>query len=213
MNKLLVTLTIMSATVFGAGAQSLKPVELEKPGMERSATLMKALQDRRSTREFAAQDVSLRDLSDLLWAANGVNRPDGHHTAATALNKEDVDIYVLDKNGAYLYVPAENILKPVAVGNFLEFVRGRQVDFPIPPLAIVLTTTPARFEIPDEKASAMMGAVDVGIVAQNIMLFCSAAHLNTVPRASMDSEGLAKALNLPAGTIPVLNLPVGYPVK
>ena len=80
MNKLLVTLTIMSATVFGAGAQSLKPVELEKPGMERSATLMKALQDRRSTREFAAQDVSLRDLSDLLWAANGVNRPDGQHT-------------------------------------------------------------------------------------------------------------------------------------
>ena len=133
MNKLLVTLTIMSATVFGAGAQSLKPVELEKPGMERSATLMKALQDRRSTREFAAQDVSLRDLSDLLWAANGVNRPDGHHTAATALNKEDVDIYVLDKNGAYLYVPAENILKPVAAGNFLELVRGRQVDFPIPP--------------------------------------------------------------------------------
>lgn len=70
-----------------------------------------------------------------------------------------------------------------------------------------------KFGIPDAQASAMMGAVDAGIVSQNIMLFCAANGLVTVPRASMDSAALAKALKLPAGSLPIINNPVGYPVK
>lgn len=202
----------MAATVFGSGAQGLTTIELQRPDLQREGSLMEALAKRRSVREYSPREVSMSDLSGLLWAANGVNRPDGHHTAATALNKEDVDVYVLDDKGAYMYLPSKNVLEPVAEGDFRELIRGFQADFPIPPMAVVLVTTPGRFGVSDPQASAMMGAVDVGIVAQNIMLYCASRGLNTVPRASMDSNALAKALHLGEGAIPLLNLPVGYPV-
>ena len=71
---------------------------------------MKALSDRHSDREYADKELSLQDLSDLLWAANGINRPDGKRTAPSALNKQDIDIYVIMKEGAYLYDTKTNSL-------------------------------------------------------------------------------------------------------
>ena len=204
---------IMAATITGASAAAPQVIALYEPDMNRGASLMQALKDRRSVREYADKELSLRDLSDLLWAADGVNRPDGHHTAATALNKEDIDIYVLRKDGAYIYKPAESELRLVAEGDYRDLIKGRQEDFPIPPVALVMVSTPARFGIPDAAASAMMGAVDAGIVSQNIMLFCAANGLVTVPRASMDSAALTKVLKLADGALPILNNPVGYPAK
>lgn len=81
---------------------------------------MKALSDRHSDREYAAKELSLQDLSDLLWAANGINRPDGKRTAPSALNKQDIDIYVIMKEGAYLYDAKANSLQPM-----LKEITGR----------------------------------------------------------------------------------------
>ena len=76
-------------------AQDLKKIQLNNPDKNRGSSVMKALSDRRSDREYANKELSLQDLSDLLWAANGINRPDGKRTAPSALNKQDIDIYVI----------------------------------------------------------------------------------------------------------------------
>ena len=100
MSRILFIFLIMTAILTGANARTPQVVKLDAPDLSRGMSLMEALKERKSVREFAATPLSLKDLSDLLWAADGVNRPDGHHTAATALNKEDIDIYVLLEEGA-----------------------------------------------------------------------------------------------------------------
>ena len=98
-------------------AQDLKAIKLSSPDKNRGSSVMKALSDRHSDREYAAKELSLQDLSDLLWAANGINRPDGKRTAPSALNKQDIDIYVIMKEGAYLYDAKANSLQPIAKGD------------------------------------------------------------------------------------------------
>ena len=93
-------------------AQSLKAIKLNAPDKTRGASVMKALADRHSEREFANKKLSLQDLSDLMWAAIGINREDGKRTAASALNKQDVDVYVLMEEGAYLYDPGSGRRSP-----------------------------------------------------------------------------------------------------
>lgn len=188
-------------------------IKLLKPQIDAGLPVMTALKNRHSERQWADKTVSEQDLSNLLWAADGVNRPDGHRTAPSALGKNDVDIYVFTPKGVYRYLPDSHELEQVAEGNHIDLVVGGQPNIPIPPLAIVYTTTPSRFGIPDAKASEMMGYVDVGIVSENVGVFCGGTDLVTVPRATMDRVAIARLLNLPAGTIPVLNDLIGYPVK
>ena len=108
-------------------AQDLKAIKLSSPDKNRGSSVMKALSDRHSDREYAAKELSLQDLSDLLWAANGINRPDGKRTAPSALNKQDIDIYVIMKEGAYLYDAKANNLQPIAKGDHRAAVAGSQV--------------------------------------------------------------------------------------
>ena len=163
---------------------------------------MKALSDRHSVREYADKELSLQDLSDLLWAANGINRPDGKRTAPSALNKQDIDIYVIMKEGAYLYDAKANSLQPIAKGS-QDFVKSASVS-------LVLVSDLSRFgNIADH--TKLMAAVDAGIVCQNINIFCAATGLATVPRATMDQAALKRILKLTDSQLPIMNNPVGYP--
>ena len=133
-------------------AQDLKAIKLSSPDKNRGSSIMKALSDRHSDREYAAKELSLQDLSDLLWAANGINRPDGKRTAPSALNKQDIDIYVIMKEGAYLYDAKANSLQPIAKGDtgpLLPAVRilsnqpqSAWYSFPIFHASETLPTTP-----------------------------------------------------------------------
>ena len=88
--QLLFICLMLSVAAFAAD----KVVKLPKPNLNRTGTVMKALSERQSTREYASKALTLADLSDLLWAANGINRSDaGKRTAPSALNKQDVDVY------------------------------------------------------------------------------------------------------------------------
>lgn len=210
MKKLLISIIMTTAIT---GSMSAESVKLPAPDLSRGTSLMQAFKDRHSEREFAPEMLTDADLSALLWAANGVNRPDGRRTAPSALNKLDVDVYVLTAEGAYLYVADRHELELLTRGDHRALIRGRQADFPIPPVALVLATTPSRFGVPDKAAAGMMGAVDVGIVSENINLFCAGSGLVTVPRASMDTEALKQLLKVGEGTELLMNNPVGYPVK
>ena len=198
------------ATVSGLAQE---PIQLDKPDMNRGLNVMQALQNRHSEREFADKPLSHRDLSDLMWAAYGINREDGRHTAASAINKQDIDVYVLMESGSYKYDPANNQLVPVADGDNRALIRGGQEDFPLAPVNIVVVSDISRFGLPDEDACGRLGAIDAGLVSQNIALFCAGNGLVTVPRASMDTDGLRKILKLPWDAMIVINNPVGYPAK
>ena len=176
-----------------------------------AAAIMKALADRRSEREFADKKLSLQDLSDLLWAANGVNRPDGKRTAASALNKQDISIYAIMEEGSYLYDAKTHQLTPVASGDFRPLIGGQQTFVNKAPLCLLMVSDISLFG--GGERAKITAALDAGIVSQNIMLFCSGCGLSTVPRASMDVAGLKKALKLTDNQLPLINNPVGYPKK
>lgn len=168
-------------------------IKLDAPDLTRGKGIMKALKLRQSTRECSAQALSSRDLSDLLWAANGINREGSKkRTAPSAMNKQDIKVYACLKEGSYLYNPNNHSLELVSKID----ARWRTEA----PIMLVL--------VADEKTS--FGPIDAGIVSQNISLFCSGIGLATVCRGSMDREALVKALKLSEKQDLLLNHPVGY---
>lgn len=193
-------------------AQNLSKIKLPAPDRDRGASVMKALADRQSRREFAAKEIALQDLSDLLWAANGINRPsEGKRTAPSALNKQDVDVYVFTKEGAYLYDVSGHALNPVAAGDHRAAVAGGQDFVKQAPVCLVYVSDISRFGMGDSEQVKLMAAMDAGIVSQNVNLFCASVGLATVPRASMDQAALRKILQLSASQLPLMNNPVGHP--
>ena len=117
--QLLFVCLMLSAAAFAAD----KVVKLPKPNLNRTGTVMKALSERQSTREYASKALTLADLSDLLWAANGINRSDaGKRTAPSAMNKQDVDVYVILSEGSYLY-DAKNHHRNLTIFQFQYFLQ------------------------------------------------------------------------------------------
>lgn len=111
---------IMFITVSCAHAQELKPIKLDAPDKDRGFSVMKALSVRASVHEWSDERLSNKDLSDLLWAAHGVNRPDGKRTAPSARDSHDIDVYVFMKEGIYLYDAENNMLNPVVGGDYRD---------------------------------------------------------------------------------------------
>ena len=205
MKKILLFVTLVGICS-GINAQELKTIQLNKPNTQRGLPVMQALEKRQSTREYADKALNLQDLSDLLWAANGINRPEpGKRTAPTAMNKQEIDVYVCLPEGAYLYEAKTNSLKPVAKGDFRPAVGGGQAFVAKAPVCIVVVGDLAPF-----KGDASMPSMDAGIVSQNISIFCAGTGLVTVPRASMDQAKLRSALKLKDSQRLFMNHPVGY---
>ncbi|MDR2120783.1 MAG: SagB/ThcOx family dehydrogenase [Tannerella sp.] len=198
---------------FGVSAQELQVIKLNAPDKTRGAATMKAFSDRHSDRVFDGKDLSIKDLSELLWAANGINRPDGKRTAPSAMNRQEIDVYVVRKDGAYLYDAKGHSLTPVAAGDHRGAVAGGQDFVKSAPVSLVMVINLDKLGDPAVEQTRLMGAVDAGIVSQNINIFCAGTGLSTVPRASMDQKELRKVLKLKDTQLPIMNNPVGYPAK
>ena len=189
-------LTIACA-VFLMAATSCKAqdnVQLPKPSMNNQVTLMQALQNRHSTREYADKAIPNDVLSTVLWAACGINRPgEGKITAPSAINAQDILVYVVRQ-------------------DLRTAVAGRQSFAASAPVSLLLVSNHNKFpqQIPNE-VKVRMGVVDAGYVSENICLACSALGLNTVPRMTMDTEALKKELGLDDNYDLVLNSQIGYP--
>jgi hypothetical protein len=113
-----------------AQAQEPKTIKLNEPNKKRGLPVMEVLSVRASAREWSDQELSLQDLSDLLWAANGINRPEsGKRTASSAMNAQDVDIYVFRKDGAYLYDASRHALNLVVAGDFRSDIMMARPGF------------------------------------------------------------------------------------
>ncbi|MDR2148987.1 MAG: SagB/ThcOx family dehydrogenase [Tannerella sp.] len=210
MKRILLILTLLSI-LGNVKAQELEVIKLNAPYITRGETVMATLAKRHSERSFENKDLSFQDLSDLLWAAVGVNREDGRRTAPTASNKQEIDIYVVMQDGAYLYNAAEHALQPVAQGDHRALVLGRQKYDNPPSLYLVIVADLAKMGDVTAEQTKMMCAVDAGIACQNINIFCAATGLATVPRATMNKEELTKVLKLSDSQYLMVNNAVGYP--
>lgn len=202
---------IMATQVLNISAGDV--TALPKPDMTLATTLVSALSNRHSAREFSSKDISDATLSTILWAACGINRPDdGRLTVPSAVNAQDVVVYVIRKDGAYLYQPKTNSLLQITSKDLRSIVAGRQDFAATAPVSILMVSNHEKFpaQIPDE-AKTRMGAIDAGYVSQNIGLICAALGLNNVPRMTMDTDALKKALNLNDNQDLVLNQQIGYP--
>lgn len=212
MKKLLLAAVALGCMLV-AEARGTEDVRLPQPDLNKGLTVMKALSERQSVRECAPDDLSLDDLSGVLWAANGVNRPEtGGRTAPSALGKQDIDIYVFTAEAVYLYDHAGHSLKHRVDGDHRGLVAGQQDFVKTFPVVLLFVSDTSRFGMDGERVR-LMAAMDAGIVSQNVSLYCAANGLCTVPRASMDTEGLCKLLNLTPAQLPMMNNPVGYPKK
>jgi nitroreductase len=190
-------------------------VMLVPPDLDLPARLMKALEGRRSVREYDTLPVTLRHLSELLWAANGVNRGDGRRTAPAAVNQQITDIYVILPGGAYLYDAPGSRLLPVASGD-LRSMAGRQEFVKTAPVNLIYVADPARFksrpgpapQIPDEQ-KLDWARIAVGAQAQNVGLYCASEKLGNVVRASVDRKKLGPALKLSPSQVMLLAQTIG----
>ena len=123
MKKGILTICLSIATVC-VMAQDI--VKLPEPDKNVPMTLYQALQQRKSVREYSSKDIDDMKLSQLLWAAVGINRPDGHLTAPTAINAQDITVYVCRKDGAYLYVAKDNALQKVSDKDLRKEIASAQ---------------------------------------------------------------------------------------
>lgn len=198
----------------GAGyAQERGAIKLPAPVMTGGMPLMQALKARHSTREFSGKALSPQVLSNLLWAAAGVNRPDsGKRTAPSARNWREIDIYITLPEGAYRFDANEHVLLPVRSED-LRAQTGVQDFVARAPVNLVYVANLDRMQGASSEHQDLYAAADTGFIAQNVYLFCASEGLATVVRGSVDKEALAPMLGLGEWQRIILAQTVGYPAK
>ena len=193
----------------GDGAAS---IALPEPARHGGMPLMDALAKRHSGREFARRELPLPMLSGLLWAAYGVNRKDGGRTAPSALNAQEIDVYVALRSGAYLYDAEMNALQRVAASD-LRSVTGYQDFVDEAPLDLVFVADHARMKLVPVGQRESYASAAAGAISQNVYLFAAAHGLATVIRAWIDRGAIADALGLTHDQQVLLSQTVGYPKR
>jgi len=208
----LIAALILAWPAVGA-AQDLKAVQLTPPNFDGGKPLMQALKARATSRAFDAEKLPDQVLSNLLWAAFGVNRPDsGRRTAPSAQNWQEVDVYVVMANGTYVYDARAHALTPVAPDD-LRALTGKQSFAKDAPVTLVFVADYARMGRASQEDKDLYSAADTGYISQNVYLFCASEGLATGVRGSIDRPVLAKALKLRPEQKIMLAQSVGYPKK
>jgi len=203
-------LLALALAVPGA-AQELAPVALPAPQTDGGKPLMQALRLRASARAFAPDPLPEQTLSNLLWAAWGINRPqEGKRTAPSARNWQEIDVLVVNATGTYAYDAAGHALKPLAAGD-LRALAGTQDFVKDAPVNLVYVADTSRMQGGSD--AQPMAYADAAFIAQNVYLFCASEGLATVVRASVDRPALAKALKLRESQLVVFAQTVGFPKK
>jgi SagB-type dehydrogenase family enzyme len=186
-------------------------MKLPAPHTSGGKPLMQALSERHSTREFSMRTLPVQLLSDLLWAASGVNRPDsGKRTAPSARDWREIDIYVVMEAGAYVYDPAAHVLRRV-VARDVRALTGMQDFVGNAPLNLVYVADRNRMSGARSEDLERYAAADSAFMAQNVYLFCASAGLGAVVRGMVNRAALSSALGLGRHQEIMFAQTVGYP--
>lgn len=203
---------VLMMSMMGTGqAQESATIKLPPPETAGGMPLMQALKARHSTREFGSQPLPPQVLSNLLWAANGVNRPDsGKRTAPSARDWCEIDVYMATAEGAYRYDPPIHALIRVTTGD-IRSLAGVQDFVASAPVNLVYVADLDRMSGAAAEDKAFYSATDTGFIAQNVYLYCASAGLAVVVRGLVDREALGAALGLGRQQRITLAQSVGYP--
>ena len=181
--------------------------------MEGGKPLMQVLKDRKSSRAFSTKKLPERVLGNLLWAAFGINRPDnGHRTAPSAVNWQEIDIYAATADGLYLYEAKGHTLQPVFAGD-IRAETGKQPFVKDAPVELIYVADYSRMGKGAEEEKNVYSAADTGFISENVYLFCASEGWATVVRGAVDKAALAKAMKLRPDQKIILAQTVGYPKK
>lgn len=187
-----------------------KDIKLPPPRFDHGRPLMQCLKERQSIRDFSPEPLSLQVLSELIWAAYGINRPDsGKRTAPSAVNWQNIDVYVALAEGLYLYEPKEHKLLQIGTED-IRGLTGLQEFVKSAPLNLVYVADLAKIPRGSEEEKKFYSAAHTGFISQNVYLYCASEGLATVVRARINREELAKAMKLRPDQMITLAQTVGY---
>ncbi len=192
-----------------SGSCVAQNTKLPNPQKKGGKTVIETLWSRSSGNEYSSRMLTDQDLSNLLFAAIGINREDGRLTSPTARNLQEIRVFVFTADGVSEYLNKENSLKPIAKGDHRKLIAGPQDWVLGAPVSLLIVADEKKFGSNDPRSKTMM-AIDAGIVSENINIFCAGTGLITRPRATMDDNGLKKLLGLDDTQVPLMNNPVGY---
>jgi SagB-type dehydrogenase family enzyme len=168
---------------------------------------------RQSTREFSSEKLPPQVLANLLWAAFGVNRPDtGKRTAPSAINWQEIDVYVATAEGLYVYDAKGNRLDPILAED-VRGATGKQPNIKDAPVNLVYVADLAKTGNSSAEDRDLYTAAGAGFIAQNVYLFCASEGLAVVVRGTVDRVALAKLMKLRPDQRILLAQTVGYPKK
>jgi SagB-type dehydrogenase family enzyme len=218
---LLTTILLMSLNCGANDAKKpdpgdLAPIKLLSPKTSGGEPLMDSLRNRKSSRSFTADRLPLQLLSNLLWAAFGINRPEkGYRTAPSALNRQEIDVYVAMQEGVYLFDAKSNMLNPVAKGDFrektTELIQPSRKSITGAPVQLIYVANSSRTGIIGSDADKLIYAsISAGCIVQNVYLFCASFKLGTVVRALFDEDELSKIIGLKKNDRIIITQTVGY---
>lgn len=194
-----------------ATGSGMSVVDLPKPVMTGGRPLMEALFLRRSEREFSPQPLAYQMMSNLLWAAYGVNRPERKgRTAPSAVNAQEIDIYVALPGGAYCYEPFSHSLQRI-VPEDIRSATGGQDFVDSAPVNLVYTADYKRMPLVPVGKRESYSSAAAGSIAQNVYLFCASEGLQTVLRAWISRAPLKASLALRKEQQVLFSQSLGYP--
>jgi nitroreductase len=206
----MVTLVVVVLSSTLAFAQPVETITLPPPAKEGGRPLMEVLNARHSIRTFKPDALPVPVLSNLLWAAFGVNRPSGHRTAPSARNWQEIDVYVALPDALYLYDAKAHVLKIVAAGD-LRGATGTQPFVGTAPLNLIYVADLKRTGTAASDERSQFTWADAGFIAQNVYLFCASEGLGVVVRGLVPRETLGPRMKLRPEQRILLAQTVGYP--
>jgi SagB-type dehydrogenase family enzyme len=196
-----------------AMADDLQPIQLLSPQIDGGKPLMQVLQKRSTSRDFSHDQLPPQILSNLLWAAYGINRSDiGKRTVPSASNCQEIDLYVSMASGLYLYDAKNNRLEPILIED-IRSLTGKQPFVKKTPVNLIMVADFNRMEKYSSVKKEAYSHADAAFIGQNVYLFCASEGLATVFRASIDKPALAKAMKLREDQKILFSQTVGYEKK
>ena len=207
------TTSLIAGEKSAPAAEKDATIKLPPPETTGGMPLMEALRNRQTRRSYSEKPLPPQMLSNLLWAAAGVNRPrEQLRTAPTARNWQEIDIYVARKDGLFRFDPANHALLRTGTDD-LRAQTGLQPFVADAPVNLIYVCDRSRMRGAAEKDKDFYAATDTGFVSQNVYLFCASEGLATVVRGLVDRDALAEAMGLANDERVVLCQTVGYPGK
>lgn len=202
----------MVCTAFLVCSVNAQSINLPKPKISGGMPLHEALSKRETCRNFEKKELTLQQISDLLWAAFGINRPDGKRTAPSAMNYQEIDLYVLLAKGSYRYHPKQNILEMVNQ-NDIRYFSGQQDQIKDAPVHVILVADLSKMGNSVSIDKTALSYADAGHISQNIYLFVASEGLATGIRHWIDKKTMSSKMYLKPSQSIILAHSIGYKKK